>query len=130
MSAVTQTNRFKAAVAGGGWSNWVSEFGTNDVPHMDAWWFPEPYTHLEALVRSSPITSAANVRTPMLLLHGDADARDPLGESQQFYRALKWIGTEVQFVVYPGEGHPFREGPHIIDSIDRTVAWFDSHMKQ
>jgi acylaminoacyl-peptidase len=63
------------------------------------------------------------------MLHGDADRRDPLGESQQFYRALKWLGIETRLFVYPGEGHPFRQGPHMIDSIDRTLAWFDSHMK-
>jgi dipeptidyl aminopeptidase/acylaminoacyl peptidase len=129
MWAVTQTNRFKAAVAGAGWSNWMNEFGTDDVPHIDAWWFPEPYKHPEAFVRSSPIAHVANVRTPILMLHGDADRRDPLGESQQFYRALKWLGIETRLFVYPGEGHPFRQGPHMIDSIDRTLAWFDSHMK-
>jgi dipeptidyl aminopeptidase/acylaminoacyl peptidase len=69
------------------------------------------------------------VRTPTLLLQGEADTTDPIGQSQQFYRALKRYEVDAQLVLYPREGHGLREEKHLLDRLNRVVSWFDAHVK-
>jgi dipeptidyl aminopeptidase/acylaminoacyl peptidase len=127
--AVTQTNRFKAAVSGAGMSDLATEFGTEDGPAYDEWFYGLPYEKLEGFAKSSPMTYVRNVHTPTLLLHGENDRTDPLGQSQMFYRALKRYGVESEFVVYPREPHGLQEEKHQIDRLNRVVRWFDAHLK-
>jgi dipeptidyl aminopeptidase/acylaminoacyl peptidase len=75
MWTVTQTNRFKAAVAGAGISNWQSYYGENLI---DQWMIPyfgaSVYDDPGVYARSSPITFIKQVKTPTLILVGDSDA--------------------------------------------------------
>ncbi len=128
MWAVTQTNRFQCAVAGAGLSDLASEFGTENGPAYDEWFFGTPYENLEKFQRSSPITYVKNAKTPTLILQGDADTTDPIGQSQQFYRALKLLGVPSDFVVYPREGHGIREDKHVLDLYKRMVAWYEKYL--
>ena len=107
--AVTQTNRFKAAVSGAPVIDLASEFGTEDGSSYDEWFYGTPYERLDGFIRSSPITHVKNVKTPTLLLQGESDGTDPIGQSQQFYRGLKRYGVESDFVLYPREPHGLRE---------------------
>ena len=127
--AVTQTNRFKAAVSGAPVIDLASEFGTENGSAYDEWFYGVPYEKQEGFIKSSPITYAKNVRTPTLLLQGEADTTDPIGQSQQFYRALKRYEVDAQLVLYPREGHGLREEKHLLDRLNRVVNWFDSHVK-
>jgi dipeptidyl aminopeptidase/acylaminoacyl peptidase len=127
--AVTQTNRFKAAVSGAPVIDLASEFGTENGPAYDEWFYGLPYEKLDGFIKSSPITFARNVRTPTLLLQGEADTTDPIGQSQQFYRALKRYEVDAQLVLYPREGHGLREEKHLLDRLNRVINWFDSHVK-
>jgi dipeptidyl aminopeptidase/acylaminoacyl peptidase len=127
--AVTQTNRFKAAVSGAGMSDLATEFGTEDGPAYDEWFYGLPYEKPEGFAKSSPMTYVKNVHTPTLLLHGENDRTDPLAQSQMFYRALKRYGVESEFVVYPREPHGLQEEKHLIDRLNRVVRWFDTHLK-
>jgi dipeptidyl aminopeptidase/acylaminoacyl peptidase len=129
MWAVTQTNRFKASVAGAGLSDLASEYGTEAGPAYDEWFFGLPYEKLDGFIRSSPITWIKNARTPTLILQGEADTTDPIGQSQQFYRGLKRYGVKSDFVIYPREGHGIREEKHILDMYRRILAWFDQYVK-
>jgi len=129
MWTVTQTNRFKAAVAGAGLSDLAAEFGTEDDPTYDEWFYGTPYENLSAFQKNSPITFVKMAKTPTLILQGEADVVDPIGQSQQFYRGLKRYGVEAEFVVYPREGHGFREEKHIIDYLNRLTGWFDRYLK-
>jgi dipeptidyl aminopeptidase/acylaminoacyl peptidase len=79
--------------------------------------------------RSSPINFITRVKTPTLVLHGDRDAEVPLPQGQEFWHALKTLGVETQFVVYPDEGHRLRKPEHIRDRIERIVGWFDAHLQ-
>jgi dipeptidyl aminopeptidase/acylaminoacyl peptidase len=67
------------------------------------------------------------VKTPLLLLHGQADARVPFAETVQFYRALADLGREVEFWAYPREDHGFAEPAHRADYIRRWADWYDRH---
>ncbi len=127
--AVTQTNRFKAAVAGAGMSDLASEFGTESKPAYDRWFYGLPYERLEGFIKSSPITHIKNARTPTLILQGETDTTDPIGQSQQLYRGLKYYGVKSDFVVYPREGHGIREEKHRLDMYRRIIAWFETYLK-
>jgi dipeptidyl aminopeptidase/acylaminoacyl peptidase len=127
--AVTQTTRFRASVSGAPVIDLASEFGTEDGSQYDEWFYGTPYEKLEGFIRSSPITFVKNVKTPTLLLQGDADETDPIGQSQQFYRGLKRYDVPSDFVVYPREPHGLREEQHLLDRLERILAWFDKYLE-
>jgi len=130
MWAVTQTNRFKAAMAGAGLSNWQSYYGENLI---DQWMIPffgkSVYDDPEVYAKSSPINFIKKAKTPTLILVGDSDGEVPAPQSYEFWHALKTLGVETQFVVYEREGHLFANPKHQRDVIARTLAWFDAHLK-
>ena len=127
--AVTQTNRFKAAVSGAPVIDLASEFGTEAGPAYDEWFYGLPYEKLDAFIKSSPITFVKRVKTPTLLLQGEEDVTDPIGQSLQFYRGLKRYGVDADLVLYPREGHSVREEKHLLDRLNRVVAWYDKYLK-
>jgi dipeptidyl aminopeptidase/acylaminoacyl peptidase len=118
----TQTNRFKAAVSGVPVIDMASEFGTENGSAYDEWFYGTPYEKLEGFTKSSPMTFVKNVKTPTLLLQGEDDTTDPIGQSQQFYRGLKRYGVESDLVLYPREPHGLREEKHLLDRLTRILA--------
>jgi dipeptidyl aminopeptidase/acylaminoacyl peptidase len=116
-------------VIGAGMSDLATEFGTEDSPAYDEWFYGLPYERPDGFRRSSPLTYITNARTPTLILQGDADVVDPPGQSQALYRALKRYGVETDYVVYPREGHGLAEEKHVVDRLTRIVAWFDKYLK-
>jgi dipeptidyl aminopeptidase/acylaminoacyl peptidase len=129
--AVTQTARFKAAVSGAPVTDLASEYGTEAGAAYDEWFFGVPYERdrLDGFIKSSPITYVKNAKTPTLLLQGENDVTDPIGQSQQFYRGLKRYGVDADLVLYPREGHGLREEKHLLDRLNRVIAWYDKHVK-
>ena len=126
--AVTQTNRFKAAVSGAPVIDMASEFGTENESGYDEWFYGTPYEKLDGFIRSSPMTYVKNVKTPTLLLQGADDETDPIGQSQQFFRGLKRYSVETELVVYPREPHGLREEKHLVDRLTRIIAWYDKYL--
>ncbi len=127
--AITQTQRFKAAVSGAGLSNLASEYGTEAGSSYDEWFFGTPYENLDDFMKSSPVKYLKNAHTPTLILQGDADTTDPIGQSQELYRGLKHYGVETEMVIYPREPHGLREEKHLVDRLNRIVAWYEAHLK-
>jgi dipeptidyl aminopeptidase/acylaminoacyl peptidase len=127
--AITQTPRFKAAVVGAGLSDLASEFGTEDGSSYDEWFYGLPYEHLDRFQKSSPITHVKNARTPALILQGEDDITDPVGQSQQLYHALKHYGVPAELVLYPREGHGLREEKHLLDRLNRLLAWYEKYLR-
>ena len=128
--AITQTNGFKAAVSGAGMADLISEFGTEDHPAGDEWFYGVPWEQPEGFLNSSPFVHLKKAKTPTLVLQGDADTVDPLGQSQELYRGLKRYGVEAEFVVYPREPHGFHEEKHLVDRLNRILAWYDKYLKK
>jgi dipeptidyl aminopeptidase/acylaminoacyl peptidase len=130
--AITQTNEFKAAVSGAGLSNLISEYGTEEGPAYDEWFYGVPYESdsLVKFLNSSPFTQLKNAKTPTLILQGEADTTDPPGQSQELYRGLKHYGVETELVMYPREPHGLREEKHLLDRVQRILSWYDAHLKQ
>lgn len=129
--AVTQTDRFKASVSGAPMTDLASEYGTEEagINAYDTWYLGTPYENLELFQERSPVTHVKNVKTPTLLLSGENDRIDPIGQCQQFYRGLKRYGVETENVVYPREGHGIREEKHRIDLLNRILVWFEKYVK-
>jgi dipeptidyl aminopeptidase/acylaminoacyl peptidase len=127
--AVTQTNDFKAAVSGAGMANLISEYGTEIYPAGDEWFYSVPYENPVGFLNSSPFLYLKNAKTPTLILQGDADPIDPLGQSQELYRGLKRYGVDTELVVYPREPHGFQEEKHLLDRLNRILAWYDKYLK-
>jgi dipeptidyl aminopeptidase/acylaminoacyl peptidase len=131
MWAVTQTNRFKAAVSGAGLSDWLSYYGENDIddwmpPYFGATVYDDPAVYS----RSAPMNYIKNVKTPTLVLVGERDGECPAPQSEEFWHALQTLGVETQLVIYPGEGHVFLQPQHRRDVMDRMTKWFDKYLKQ
>lgn len=126
--AITQTNEFKVAVSGAGMANLISEFGMEDHPAGDEWFFGTPWEAPDKFLNSSPFVHFKDAKTPTLILQGDADMIDPLGQSEELYRGLKRYGVEAELVVYPREPHGFHEEKHLLDRLNRILAWFDKYL--
>jgi dipeptidyl aminopeptidase/acylaminoacyl peptidase len=130
MFGVTQTNRFKAAMAGAGIANWQSYYGENLI---DQWMIPffgkSVYDDPEIYAKSSAINFIKKVKTPTLVIVGDSDGECPAPQSYEFWHGLKAMGVETQLVVYEHEGHMFAKPQHQRDVIERTLGWFDAHLK-
>jgi dipeptidyl aminopeptidase/acylaminoacyl peptidase len=130
MWALTQTDRFKAAVAGAGLSNWQSYYGTNNI---DTWMVPyfgsSVYDDPKVYERSSPMTFIKNVHTPTLIVGGDRDAEVPITQSYEYWNALRRLNVKTEFVVYPDEGHVFFKRADQADVMSRLVGWFDTYLK-
>jgi dipeptidyl aminopeptidase/acylaminoacyl peptidase len=129
MWAVTQTNRFKAAVAAAGLSNWQSYYGENGI---DAWMPPyfgaSVYDDPEVYARSSPINFIKNVHTPTFAYVGERDIECPAPQTQEFWHALKALGVPTAIMIYPGEGHGLRDPKNAQDAMERTLLWFDQYL--
>ena len=130
MWAVTQTNRFRAAVAGAGLANYQSYYGQNKI---DEWMIPyfgsTVYDDPLVYAKSSPITYIKNAKTPTLVVVGDRDGECPSPQSYEFWHALKTLGVPTQFVIYENEGHEFANPAHSRDVIERSVSWFNLYLK-
>ena len=129
--AITQKTKyqFKAAVSGAGMANLISEYGTEQHPSYDEWFWSVPYEKPEGFLNHSPFLFLKDVKTPTLILQGDADTVDPLGQSLELYRGLKRYGVETELVIYPREPHGLHEEKHLVDRLNRIVSWFDKYMK-
>jgi dipeptidyl aminopeptidase/acylaminoacyl peptidase len=129
MWAVTQTQRFRAAVAGAGIVDWQSYYGQNGIdqwmiPYFGASVYDDPWIY----ARSSPITFIKAVHTPTLILQGERDAEVPAPQAYQFWRALRTLGVETRLVIYPDQGHHLTRTDNR-DMEQRTVDWLTTHLR-
>jgi dipeptidyl aminopeptidase/acylaminoacyl peptidase len=129
MFAVTQTHRFRAAVAGAGISDWKSYYGENSI---DQWMIPffgaSVYDNPAVYAKSSAINFIKNAQTPMLIVVGDRDGECPAPQSFEMWHALQTMHVPVELVVYPNEGHGFSKPSDERDVLERAVSWFDKYM--
>ena len=130
--AVTQTPRFKAAIMGAGVSDWGMMAMTSDVPDFERELGGSvPWDGLEYLnhLKLSPIAFTRQVKTPVLILHGEKDVRVPLTQAIGYHRALREYGVPTELVVYPREPHGISERMHQIDLLRRVRSWYDRWLR-
>ncbi|MBZ5586927.1 MAG: S9 family peptidase [Acidobacteriia bacterium] len=129
MWAVTRTSRFRAAVAGAGIANWQSYYGENAIDQWMIPYFGAPvYDDPAVYAKSSAINFIKQAKTPTLVLVGEGDGECPPPQSFEFWHALKTLGVKTELVVYPGEGHSFRNPEHQKDVLVRMIQWFNENL--
>jgi len=127
---ITQTPRFRAAVAVASVSNLISFYSTSlyqDLVHAEFNGFP--WDNYDLLWQWSPLRYARQAQTPTMFIHGELDNDVHITQAEEMYMALKRRGVDSVFVRYPREGHGLREPKHRVDALVRTVAWFDRYLK-
>jgi dipeptidyl aminopeptidase/acylaminoacyl peptidase len=127
---ITQTTRFRAAVASASVSNLVSFYATSlyqDLIHAEFGGFP--WDDYDLLWRWSPLRYVRAVETPTLFIHGELDNDVHITQAEEMYMALRRRGVETVLARYPREGHGFREPRHREDALARTLDWFDKYLK-
>jgi dipeptidyl aminopeptidase/acylaminoacyl peptidase len=135
-----KTDRFKAIISGAPVIDQYSEYGTESSSWYDRWFYGKPWEHDSDAWKQSPLASAGHAKTPFLLLQGDSDTTDPLGQSLEMYRALRQMGVPVDLVRYPREDHgplaggifgnPNTEPWHGFDARQRMVKFLDKAFAQ
>ena len=129
---ITQTPRFQAAVVGAGISNWVSDYGTADIPRTKESEFggtPWEAKGAETLLKWSPVMRAASVTTPTLFVHGEADLRVPIEQGEQMYTALKKLKVPAKFIRYPDSYHTGWSPWNTVHRYQQELAWWQAHLR-
>ncbi len=127
---VSHTDRFAAAVAAKPVINWYTFVLTADLyPFFVRNWFATtPWEDPAAYLDRSPLNYVDRVKTPTMLLTGEADHRTPISESEQFYQALMLRGVPTALVRVPGASHTIAGRPsHLIGKVQHILAWFERH---
>ena len=131
---VTQTTRFKAAVAQRDITDWAGWWYTADIAgfHQSFWPKTPPFDNPELFRAHSPITFVNNIRTPMMFILGDADYRTPpTSGGEDFFRALKYKCIPTVMVRFPRESHELsRSGEpwHRVERLENIVNWMDLYL--
>lgn len=130
---IGQTERFRAAVAQRSTCNRYSQFGTSDIGCFQGEFefrgnpWDEPHFYLSR----SPITYVGRVKTPLLFIHSENDLRCPIGQAEEFYTALRWLGREAAFARFPDEHHELsRAGQpvHRVRRLELIADWFTAQL--
>jgi dipeptidyl aminopeptidase/acylaminoacyl peptidase len=125
-----RSDRFRAAISERACNAFDSFEGSSDI----GWFFVKTYngTDPARVLAQSPLTHVDRIRTPMLLIHSEHDWRCPVEQAQRLFVALKQRKVEVEFLLFPGEGHELsRSGlpSHRIARFEAILAWWARHLK-
>lgn len=124
---VGHTDRFRAAVSMRPVINWHSFVGTTDGPMWYDQFQKKPWEDPMEYAARSPLHYVANVKTPTMVMTGEADLRTPMGQSEEYYRALKVLKKETLLVRMPEEFHGWRRPSHQLLQQLYLLAWFEKY---
>jgi dipeptidyl aminopeptidase/acylaminoacyl peptidase len=129
------SDRFGAAVSENGVTNQVADWANSDsgVEYDRMARLGDPLTPegVERLWRQSPLANVASIRTPLLMLQGEADLRCPPADNEQLFVALRTLGRTVEYVLYPEESHVYSvlgRPDRRMDRMTRMLDWFDRYL--
>jgi dipeptidyl aminopeptidase/acylaminoacyl peptidase len=131
--AITQTDRFKAAVSQRSIADWSAFWYTADFALFQPTWFrAAPWQDPQDFAARSPITHAEKIKTPLMLIEGEADYRTPpTAGGEQMFRALKLLRKPVVMVRFPEESHDLSRSGHPrrrTSRLQHIVGWFDRYL--
>ena len=130
---ITMTDRFKAASAGASAANFISFYAQSDVRYIRTPWFGGTPWQRDAPTdlywTQSPLKDVAKVKTPTLFFVGENDARVPLAQSIEIWRALRTNGVSTRLYVAPREGHQWGELRHQIAKANAELEWFERYAR-
>ena len=128
---IGHTTRFAAAIAGAGISNWISDYGTADIPRtkesefMGPPWDPKAH---EILRKQSPIEYVANVKTTTMFIDGESDHRVPIEEAEQMYTALRKLRVPARMVRYPDSYHGGWSPWNMVHRYHEELKWWRRYL--
>ncbi len=125
--AIMKSDIFRASVSLYGISDWISFHGVSNLYNWDRIHMNEDPYSFNLYDKFSAIRMDHDVKTPILLMHGVEDPYVPIGQYYEFYRFLKEKGKQVRLLVYPREGHGFREKDHMIQQYKETIDFFNEY---
>ncbi len=129
---ITVTTRFKAASSTAGGADWMSLFAQSDErAHRAVWFGGMPWGRnapTEAFWNNSPLKDASSVKTPTLIVAGQEDARVPMVQGLEFFRALEHNGVPARLLVAPREGHQWGELRHQLAKANAELEWFEHYV--
>ena len=128
---IGHTTRFAAAISGAGISNWISDYGTADIPRTkESEFFGPPWNPKahEILRRQSPIEYVTNVRTPTLFIDGESDLRVPIAEAEQMYTALRKLRIPARMVRYPDSYHGGWAPWNTVHRYYEELKWWERYL--
>jgi dipeptidyl aminopeptidase/acylaminoacyl peptidase len=131
LASTRYSEYFAASVVFAGTSNYLSKIGTTDTWHENALVHMAFYAYedYDLTWRFTPLKYLDKANTPTLIAFGKNDLRVPASQGWELYRALKWKGVPVEFVLYPKEGHGLRQRAHQLDFLTRSLDWWDRYLK-
>ncbi len=132
---VGHTDRFAAAVTQRSISNWASFHGVSDIGYtfLERELLADVWKDTEKVWEFSPLAYVDNVKTPLLIIHGEQDMRCPIEQGEQFYVALKKRKRRVEMARFPGSNHELsRSGRPVlrVARLNQIVRWFESHIEK
>jgi dipeptidyl aminopeptidase/acylaminoacyl peptidase len=126
---ITQTTRFKAAISGAGESLFITNWGHDLYSRGWEYELGLPWENRALWEKLSPFNRVTAIKTPTLLMGGDADGNVPVINGEQLYLSLKRLGVPTLLVVYPGEFHEFARPSFIKDRYERYLYWYAHYVK-
>jgi dipeptidyl aminopeptidase/acylaminoacyl peptidase len=128
---ITQTPRFAAAITGAGISNWISDYGTADIPRTkESEFYGTPWEArgAETLLKWSPVMKAGSVVTPTLFVHGESDLRVPIEQGEQMYTALRKRKVPAMFIRYPESYHGGWSPWNTVHRYQYEMKWWNKYL--
>lgn len=122
---IGRTTRFRAAVTSASYWNFTSSF--SDSPGLVAAVKP-PWDDMRLFWEEAPISKAGNIRTPTLIIHGEADATVNVSQAREISRALSVLGVPNQLLIFPKEGHGFSTPSNDVTQLKALITWFDHYL--
>lgn len=124
-------DEFAAAVQWFGIINWRTMYRDQDefLKAYQRGLLGTPESDPKVYDAASPLTYIRAAKAPLLTIQGENDIRVPRGQAQEVNDILKAKGNVVETIYYPAEGHGFQKRENQLDSLRRTVAWFDKYLK-
>lgn len=123
----TAPDKFRAAVSMRPVIDWHSFVGTTDGSSWYRQFKKYPWEDPMEYALRSPLHYVGNVRTPTMVMTGEADLRTPMGQSEEYYRALKMLKKDTLLVRMPGEFHGWRRPSHRLLQQLYLLAWFENY---
>jgi dipeptidyl aminopeptidase/acylaminoacyl peptidase len=126
---IAHTQRFAAAITQRCVSEWMTMWYSSDFAMFMPYWFRKPpYEDPLEYAQRSPITLAAKIETPLMVIHSEEDWRTPINQGEAMFRALLARKKPVVMVRFPGENHELsRSGTpsRRVQNQEHIQRWFD-----
>jgi len=125
----TNTDRFKAISVGAGISNWMTYYVNTDItPFTRQYLHATPWDDQEIYLKTSPMTTIKQAKTPTLIQLGSADKRVPVPDSYELYRGLQDQHVASRLILYTGFGHPITKPKSNRAVMQANLDWFDHYI--